>query len=117
MSRVVNCLITGTSFTCTPAYFNKKIEDYGGIENLKSFFVTKKVKALIERGYSVQEIRNILDVDTSELQDANSQQIKDIMTYYKSKSKSISKRLTPNLSMHKSDLEVVKFINNIRNYE
>ena len=117
MSRVVRCPISGRSFTFSTTYFNKRVKEYGDEEKFIKYFVVKKVKTLIERGYNVQEIRNILCIDSVDLLDVNSQQVRDVIIYYELHSKSISKKQTTNFSTNKSDPEVVVFINNIRNYE
>lgn len=117
MSRVVHCPISGSSFTFNPTYFDKRSQEYGDAEKFLKYFVTKKVKTLIERGYTAQEIRNILCIDSENLPVVDSQQVIDIMIYYELRSKSISKKHTANFSTNKSDPEVVAFINNIKNYE
>jgi hypothetical protein len=47
MDRSLVCLISGKKYIFSKDYFEKKIEEYGGAEQLKKFFVTKKVKSLI----------------------------------------------------------------------
>lgn len=113
MDRTLICLISGNKYTFGKEYFNKKIEEYGNVEDLKKYFVTKKVKSLIERGYSVQEIRNILSVVDEELPGQDSQDIKDIVNYY-SVRKDVTKKAALNFATHKSDPDVAVLINNIR---
>ena len=50
MDRTLICLVSGNKYTFSKDYFDKKIKEYGGVEDLKKYFVTKKVKSLIERG-------------------------------------------------------------------
>ena len=113
MDRTLICLITGNKYTFAKEYFNKKIEEYGNVEDLKKYFVTKKVKSLIERGYSVQEIRNILSVVDEDLPGSDSQDIIDIINYY-SVRKDVTKKAALNFATHKSDPDVAVLINNIR---
>ena len=60
--RKVVCLITGQSVMMGKDYFAKKAEEYGGEENLKKYYISKKAKSLVRRGYSVNEIRKILNI-------------------------------------------------------
>jgi hypothetical protein len=113
MDRTLICIISGNKYTFTKDYFNKRIEEYGSVEDLKKYFVTKKVKSLIERGYSVQEIRNILSVVDENLPGADSQDVIDIINYY-SVRKDVTKKAALNFATHKSDPDVAVLINNIR---
>lgn len=114
MDRTLICLISGNKYTFAKEYFAKKIEEFGSVDSLKKYFVIKKVKNLIERGYSVQEIRNILNVVDDGLPSPDSQDIKDILNYY-SVRKDVTKRTSSNFATHKSDPDVSVFINNIKN--
>ena len=114
MDRTLICLITGSKYTFAKDYFNKKIEEYGDVETLKKYFVTRRVKSLISRGYSIQEIRNILSVAESDLQSPDSQEVKDIMNYYALKSDN-TRRTSLNFNSNQSDSDVADLINNIKN--
>lgn len=114
MDRSLICQITGKKYIFAQAYYDKKVEEYGDINNLRRLFVTKKAKSLIERGYSVVEIRNLLGISDSNLLAEDAQPIKDVVAYHKLKVESISKRTSTNFATHKSDLEVSTFINNIK---
>jgi len=113
MDRTLICIISGNKYTFTKDYFNKKVEEYGNVEDLKKYFVIKKVKSLIERGYSVQEIRNILNVTDENLPSSDSQDIIDIINYYNVR-KDVTKKAALNFATHKSDPDVAVLINNIR---
>jgi hypothetical protein len=118
--RKVKCQVSGKSYTLNSDNYTSKIEEYGGEEdNLKKYFLTKKVKAFLERGYSVQEIRNILNTDTSDLYDSESREMEELITFHKIKNNTTSKKVASSLNFatHKSDPDVLEFINNIRNYE
>ena len=113
MDRTLICIISGNKYTFTKDYFNKRVEEYGNVEDLKKYFVIKKVKSLIERGYSVQEIRNILSVTDENLPGPDSQDVVDIINYY-SVRKDVTKKAALNFATHKSDPDVADLINNIR---
>ena len=82
MSKTVNCKISGKSFNFTKDYYNKRVQEYTDVDNLDKYYVTKKVKNLITRGYSAKEIRNILNIVDNDLMDVESQEITDIMIYH-----------------------------------
>ena len=103
-TRKITCTITGKSYTFGKDYFDKKVKEYIDESNLKRYFITKKAKNYLNKGYSVQEIRNILNVDDENLPGADSQTAKKISN-------------TLNFATHKSDSEVAEFINTIRDYE
>ena len=118
-SRKITCLITGKSYTYGQDYYNKKISDYIDETNLKKYFITQKAKNYLNKGYSIQEIRNILNVNGDDLPDADSPQIAELIEFHKIQASQTAKKIsnTLNFATHKSDAEVTNFINNIRNYE
>ena len=100
-------------------YFDKKVKDYIDESNLKKYFITKKAKNYLNKGYSVQEIRNILSVDDVDLPGTGSQAMQDLIEFHKIQASHTAKKIsnTLNFATHKSDSEVAKFINTIRDYE
>ena len=118
-SRKITCLITGKSYTYGQDYYNKKVSDYVDETNLKKYFITQKAKNYLNKGYSIQEIRNILNVNEDDLPDADSPQVVDLIEFHKVQATQTAKKIsnTLNFATHKSDPEVTAFINNIRDYE
>jgi len=118
-SRKITCLITGKSYTYGRDYYDKKVADYVDEANLKKYFITQKAKNYLNKGYSIQEIRNILNVDTDGLPESDSQQVVELIEFHKVQASQTAKKIsnTLNFATHKSDPEVTTFINNIRNYE
>jgi len=118
-SRKITCLITGKSYTYGKDYYDKKTSDYIDETNLKKYFITQKSKNYLNKGYSIQEIRNILNVDDDDLPDPDSPQIAELIEFHKIQASQTAKKIsnTLNFATHKSDPEVSTFINNIRNYE
>ena len=118
-SRKITCLITGKSYTYGQDYYDKKVADYVDEANLKKYFITQKAKNYLNKGYSFQEIRNILNVDTDGLPESDSQQVVELIEFHKVQASQTAKKIsnTLNFATHKADTEVSTFINNIRNYE
>ena len=113
MDTSVICLITGKKIIFSQEYFNKRAEEYGSVENLKKYFILKKAKNLLVRGYNVKEIRNILNVDNKNLLDENSQDVKNVVNYHVAQS-SLIKKTVQTFDINKSDPDVAVFINNIK---
>lgn len=116
--RKVMCLITGQTVIMGKDYFTKKAQEYGSEDNLKKYYVSKKARSLIRRGYTVNEIRKILNIVEPNLPNENEQSVKDIISYHSTDKQTIStKRLqsAQNFIMSTSDEDVKEFINNIRN--
>ena len=55
-SRRICCLVTGKSYTYGKDYYDKKVEDYIDEDNLKKYFITRKAKNYLNKGYSIQEM-------------------------------------------------------------
>ena len=118
-SRKITCLITGKSYTYGQDYYDKKTKDYIDENNLKKYFITRKAKNYLNKGYSIQEIRNILNVNEDDLPGADSQEVTELIEFHKIQASHTAKKIsnTLNFATHKSDPEVANFINNIRTYE
>ena len=118
-SRKITCLITGKSYTYGQDYYDKKTKDYIDEDNLKKYFITQKAKNYLNKGFSIQEIRNILNVNEEGLPGVDSQEGIDLIEFHKVQATQTAKKIsnTLNFATHKSDPEVTAFINNIRDYE
>lgn len=119
-SRKIVCVISGKSYTFAKDYFQKKVEEYGDEDSLKKYFVTRKVMTLLNKGYSVNDVRNILGVkDDEELADSDSEEVKSMIEFHRVRNKGKSKRVsnTLNFATLKSDADVAAFINTISQYE
>ena len=84
-SRKITCLITGKNYTYGQDYYDKKTVDYIDENNLKKYFITQKAKNYLNKGYSIQEIRNILNVNDEELPGVDSQEIGDLINFIRFK--------------------------------
>ena len=117
--RSLTCTITGKKYTFNKDYFAKKVQDYTDEDNLKKYFITKKAKTYLNKGYSVQEIRNILNVEDENLPDADSEDIRELIDFHKVRGSGSGKKITNtlNFATHKSDPTVTIFINNIKEHE
>lgn len=115
--RKVTCLITGQTVMMGKDYFAKKAEEYGSEDKLRKYYISKKAKSLVRRGYSVNEIRKILNITEPGLPEQDAEDVKNIMDFHNNEKQSISaKRLesAKNFMMTTSDEDVKDFINNIK---
>lgn len=119
VDRKIKCQITGKVYNFNPEYYSSKVEEYIDEANIKKYFITKKVKSFLNRGYSIQEIRNILNITDDDLYSSESKEMQELIEFHKVKSNITAKKVasTLNFATHKSDRDVHEFINNIRNYE
>lgn len=116
MKRRVICKITGVKYNLGKDYYNKKVSEYSDEETLQTFFITKKAKTYLYKGYSVQEIRNILNVNDDELLGSNTPEMKAVVAYHVQKNAAMARRTTKTLNFAKlkSDAQVTTLINNIK---
>ena len=117
--RNLTCIVTGNKYTFAKDYYDKKVEEYTSEDNLRNYFITKKAKTYLNKGYSVREIRNMLNVGDHNLPGPESERIIELIDFHKVKDYTKNKRIfsTLNFATYKSDPNVTKFINNIKTYE
>ena len=113
MNRSLTCLITGKKYQFSADYFSKKVADFGDVETLRKYFITKRAKSYIYRGYSAAEIRNILNIEDTSLVDPECQEIRDIISYYRLNNPN-AKKVNSVILSDKTDEDVACFINNIK---
>lgn len=110
--RKITCRITGSTYTLAQEYYKKKIEEYHDDDNLKRYFITRKAKNLLQRGYGVDEIRRILDITEPDLLPVDHPEVVAICEYYKLKTPKKASAL--NFTNQKSDPDVSAFISSLR---
>ena len=59
----IKCVITDKESFFSGEYLTKKIKEYESVESLESYYVCREVKTLLNQGYKIGEIRNILNVN------------------------------------------------------
>lgn len=111
MSHKLSCVITGKTITVSNEYYDKKVSEFGTEDKLNSLYVSRQVKNLLKRGYKVKEIKNLLKVEGKNLPEITDSMVKDILRVKDEDTNSYE-----NLSIKKSDPEVVEYINTLRSY-
>lgn len=95
-------------------YLNKLIERYGSRENILKYYITYRAKNFLFKGYTIPEIRKILLLKKTELEDPSSPKGIELMKYWQDqknlKVKYKMKDQKDNVSFIKTDPEVKEFI-------
>lgn len=116
--KKIACVVTGKTTVYAGEFLQKKIQDYNTLENLEKFYICKEVKALLKKGYKINDIRKILDTPDY-IPSPSDDVIKEIeKDYQKSQIKvndtgSQSLSTITSLTYDKSDPEVEDFINTV----
>lgn len=113
MSKTVKfeCIFTGKQCVFSTDYLSKKIKQFGSIEQAQKYYICRDVKTLIKRGYSIQEIVNILDIDINNVPEEDV--IKKIYDIYGEKHAYKTPTLNTPVSgftYNKTDPDVEKFM-------
>lgn len=112
----LKCIVTGKELLATREYFNKKVEKIGSVEKVHATYVCKEAKNLLVKGYSVDKIREILEIG-DDVDDIDETIINDIIVSSRGKSRRLSKsgpvNLPPIILTTDTDPRVTEFLNNI----
>lgn len=54
----ITCNLTGKTMSIYEDYYDKKVLQYEGEENLKKFYIQNKIISLIKGGHSIEDIAN-----------------------------------------------------------
>lgn len=110
------CIVTGRALLATAEYYERKLERAGSADKLHGTYVCKEAKNLLIKGYTVEKIREMLNVDTSKVGDVSQEIISEVLS---SKNNTYRKvnifNTTSNLLNFKTDPEVQQLIKNLKN--
>lgn len=114
-TRKLVCIITGKALVATRQYYERKLKKIGDEEEMHRTYVCKEAKNLLIKGYTVSKIRDMLQVDCSQLQEVPEDVVVDILNSSKPKYKSININNMPISSIlnPKTDPQVKKFLQHI----
>ena len=113
-NRKLTCLVTGRKLFATKEYFSRKVEKAGSVEKVHSTYICKEAKDLLRKGYSVDKIREMLNVQIDNLTDVSDELINEIVSSKKKYFKRISNFTSGNPIINsKTDPEVKKFIQSL----
>ena len=106
MAKKLTCVVTGKTTSINDDYYNKRVEEHGDEQLLTQRYVCKQVKSLLTRGYSVVEVRDMLNVKHA-LPDVSP----DVVAWITGDTSSS----LPTFNHQTSDDRVIKYINTIKN--
>ena len=109
MSHKLCCIVTGKCITVASDYYQKKIQEFGGEDELTGSYISRQAKGLLKRGYKLNEVRDLLKINTDKVQQFTDKQISDILKKDKSEETNFE-----NINTKKSDPDVTEYINNLR---
>ena len=89
-TRKLVCIVTGKALVATRQYYDRKVKKIGDEQELHRTYVCKEAKNLLIKGYDVNKIRDMLKVDTSNLNEVPEDVIVDIVNNNKPRFKSIN---------------------------
>jgi len=104
----LTCNVTGRELTVNNDYYQKKVTEYESEELLHRRYVCKYAKNLLKKGYKIQEVRDMLKLDDSNLPKVSKEDVEAI-------TKSLVSNIVnlENFSVKKSDPDVEILINNL----
>lgn len=116
-TKKLTCIITGRVLTATNDYYNRKLEKLGSEQKLHETYVCKEAKNLVLKGYSVEKIREMLEVSAENLPTVSQQTLSEII---KTTDKQLYRRVNTfnsvtNMINTRTDPKVLKLIENIKN--
>ena len=79
VDRKLICIVTGRVLTATKDYYNRKLETLGSDEKVRATYICKEAKDLIKKGYTIEKVREMLDVDDEGLAPVPSDIVDEIM--------------------------------------
>ena len=116
-SRKLKCVVTGKTLTATADYYGRKVEKAGDEDTLHRTYVCKEAKNLLLKGYGVDKIREMLEIDTTGLDNVTQETVNEIL---EKADKVMYKRVNTfnnitNMINTRTDPKVLKLIENIKN--
>lgn len=113
-TKKIICAVTGKQTVYSGDFLQKKIDEYGSEESLNKYYICREVKSFLKKGYSVPDIRKILNIEDN-VPYPDEDILKNIQETFKKNSilkehPTFNEALT-NFTYNKSDPDVEKFIN------
>lgn len=110
--KKIRCNLTGKVLQIYEDYYNKKIAQYEGEENLQKFYIQNKIIALIKTGHSIESIAQLFGFET---QKEKSEYYNELIEFHRGKNLLTTFKDTSTTFKETNPL-VKKFINNWLEY-
>jgi|688.fasta_scaffold1787222_1 hypothetical protein len=108
MSHKLTCVVTGKSIIVGNEYFQKKLLQFGSQDILNELYVSRQVKSLLKRGYKIQEVRDLLKINSDDkgLKPSSDIDLKKILK--------IDDESSETDNIKKSDPDVIEYIKKLK---
>tara|TARA_A100000172_G_scaffold80239_1_gene69220 strand:+ start:850 stop:1218 length:369 start_codon:yes stop_codon:yes gene_type:complete len=113
-TKKIICVVTGKPTVYSGDFLQKKIIEYGSEQDLNDLYICREVKSFLKKGYSVEDIRKVMNVDEDTVYPSEDV-INKIEEMYRKQS--ILKQIPTyndaltGFTYNKSDVDVENFIN------
>ena len=114
-TQKLTCVITGRALVASLAYYERKVERAGDEDKLKATYICKEAKDLIKKGYDVEKVRDILNIDRSKVQEVDKEIIEEITTNSRLPYKRLGRFNINNYTSTKTDDDVKRFLDVVLN--
>lgn len=115
-TRKLTCVVTGRKLLATKDYYERKLKRAESEERLHETYICKEAKDLLIKGYTVDKIREMLNIDQTGLQDVTQDVISEVLNSRNNSYRRVNIfNTTSNLLNFRTDPEVTKLIQNLKN--
>ena len=116
-TKKLKCVVTGKILFATGDYYERKLEKANGdAEKLHSSYICKEAKKLLQQGYTVERVRDVLKIADDSLGPVPDNVIASIVQTKRQYYRSVTSEMVPGLInnvVHKTDPDVKKFLETI----
>jgi len=112
-TQKLTCVITGRTLVASSSYYERKAELAGGEDKLKDAYICKEAKDLIKKGYNVEKVRDILNIDLTAVGEVSKDIIDEIVTNSKLPYKRLGRFNINNYTSTKTDDDVKRFLDKV----
>mgnify|MGYP001161464441 FL=1 len=115
-TRKLSCIVTGRVLMATKDYYERKLARIGDEQKLHETYVCREAKDLLIKGYTVDKIREMLNVNATQLHDVDPETIAEVINSRSNTYRKINIfNTTSNLLNFKTDPDVKQLIENLKN--
>lgn len=113
----VTCNLTGSSMGIYEDYYKKKLEQYGGEENFKKFYIQNKIIRMIRKGTSIEDLAKLFNFELDESKKSYYSELIDFHTKNNSSILKVQPKKESKTTFIETDERVKTLINKWKNGE
>lgn len=111
----VTCNLTGSSMGIYEDYYKKKLEQYGGEENFKKFYIQNKIIRMIRKGTSIEDLAKLFNFELDESKKSYYSELIDFHTKNNSSILKVQPKKESKTTFIETDERVKTLINKWKN--